>query len=322
MFGYLAQRLLTTVPLLLGITLLCFAVIHLAPGDPTLLMGDFNPKMQANAALKASYGLDKPIYAQYLHWVGNLATLNLGASLAPGNPPVLDKISQALPVTLWLNIGGLFLVLLIAIPLGAYAAVHPRSKRDAAMTLLLYLGMAAPGFWLALMGMQLFGLWLGWLPLSGLTSYGAENWPWPAYLLDLSKHLALPLGVGLIGSIAGLTRFVRGNMVETLQADYILTAKAKGARPGRVLTRHALRNALLPVITILGLSLPGLLGGSVIMESLFALPGLGQLFYGAVMMRDYPTVMALLTGGAVLTLLGNLLADMAYAWADPRIRLR
>ncbi|MFZ2586607.1 MAG: ABC transporter permease [Alphaproteobacteria bacterium] len=307
-------------PLLLGITLICFAVIHLAPGDPTMLMGDFDPKAHANAALEAKYGLDKPLWQQYLNWLGNLTTLNLGTSLAPGNAPVIDKIAEALPVTLWLNVGGLVLTLLVSIPLGMWAATRPGTLPDSTLTALLYLGLAAPGFWLALMGMQVFGLYLGWVPLSGLSSFGAEQWGFWARAGDTLWHLALPLGVGLIGSAAGLLRFVRGSMIEALRSDYVLTAHSKGAHPLRVHTRHALRNALLPVITILGLSLPGLLGGSVILESLFALPGLGQLFYSAVMMRDYPTIMALLTLGAILTLLGNLLADMAYALADPRVR--
>ncbi|MCP5404998.1 MAG: ABC transporter permease [Pseudomonadaceae bacterium] len=317
---YLARRLLATIPLLLGITLVCFAVIHLAPGDPTLLMGDFDPKAQANTAMQQSYGLDKPLWQQYLHWLGNLATFNLGTSLAPGNQAVAEKILTALPTTLYLNIGGLLFTLLIAIPVGVWAATRAGRTSDATLTLVLYLGLAAPGFWLALLGMQYFGLTLGWVPLSGLNSFGAENWPLPARLADTLHHLALPLAVGVVGSVAGLTRFVRGSMVQALQSDYVLAARAKGCGPIRTLTRHALRNALLPVITILGLSLPGLLGGSVIIESIFALPGLGQLFYTSVMMRDYPTIMALLTFGAVLTLLGNLLADLAYALADPRIR--
>lgn len=321
MFGYIARRALTSIPLLLGITLLCFAVMHLAPGDPTLLMGDFNPKAQANEAMKENYGLNKPIHEQYVHWLTNLATLELGASMAPGNMPVVDKIADALPVTLWLNVVGMVLILMMSIPLGIIMARNPGNATDTGLTLFLYLGLAAPGFWLALLGMQLFGLQLGWLPLSGLQTFGAEHWPWHQRYADLAWHLTLPILVGLVGGAAGLSRFVRGSLIDAMQADYILTARAKGAKESRVWTHHGLRNALLPVITILGLSVPGLIGGSVILESLFAIPGLGQLFYTAVMMRDYPVIMALLTGGAVLTLLGNLLADIAYAYADPRVRL-
>lgn len=316
---YVIERLLMSLPLLLGVTILCFAVMHLAPGDPTQLMGDLDPKAQANEAMKAAHGLDKPIHEQYIYWVSNLVRGNLGTSLAPDGRPVWDKIADALPLTLWLNITGLVLVMMISIPLGVWVALRPNSLRDATVMVLLYIGLAAPGVWLALLGMQFFGVTLGWVPLSGLQSFGAEHWSMWARSLDILWHLALPIGVGLIGGVAGLCRFIRGSMIETLQQDYVLTARAKGAKESRVLKKHALRNALLPVVTILGLSVPGLIGGSVIMESLFALPGLGQLFFNSVMMRDYPVIMALLTLGALLTLMGNLLADVAYAWVDPRV---
>lgn len=320
MLRYVLERIAVSVPLLVGVTILCFAVMHLAPGDPTQLMGDLDPRAHSNAAMKAAYGLDMPVWKQYLRWVSNLARGNLGTSLAPDGRPVWDKIAEALPLTLWLNIAGLVLVMLISVPLGVWVAMRPFGWRDGVVTLLLYIGLAAPSVWLALLGMQFFGVTLGWVPLSGLQSFGAEKWGWWARSADILWHLALPLGVGLVGGVAGICRFVRGSMIETLRQDYILTARAKGAAERRVLRRHALRNALLPVVTILGLSVPGLIGGSVIMESLFALPGLGQLFYTAVMMRDYPVIMALLTLGAVLTLLGNLLADVGYALVDPRVR--
>ena len=308
-----------SLPLMLGVTILCFAVMHLAPGDPTQLMGDLDPRMHANAAMNAAYGLDMPVWKQYLHWIGNLVQGNLGKSLAPDGRPVWDKIADAMPLTLWLNVAGLVLVLVPSVLIGVWVSLKPFGARDGVVTLVLYLGLAAPSVWLALLGMQYFGITLGWVPLSGLQSFGADSWPWWQRWPDIMWHLALPLGVGLVGSLAGISRFIRGSMIETLQQDYILTARAKGAGEKRVLWKHALRNALLPLVTILGLSVPGLIGGSVIMESLFALPGLGQLFYTAVMMRDYPVIMALLTLGAVLTLAGNLLADVAYAVVDPRV---
>lgn len=308
-----------SLPLLLGVTILCFAVMHLAPGDPTTLMGDLDPKARANEAMIAAQGLDKPVWEQYIYWIGNLAQGNLGTSLAPGGQPVWDKIAEAMPLTLWLNVTGMVLVLIPGILLGVWVAMKPFGMRDGVVTLLLYLGLAAPSVWLALLGMQFFGITLGWVPLSGLMSFGAESWPWWQRWPDVLWHLALPLGVGVVGGMTGIVRFVRGSMVETLRQDYVLTARAKGASEKRVMLKHALRNALLPLVTILGLSVPGLIGGSVIMESLFALPGLGQLFYTAVMMRDYPVIMALLTLGAMLTLVGNLLADVAYAYVDPRV---
>jgi peptide/nickel transport system permease protein len=320
MLSWFLRRLLNAIPLLLGITLICFATIKLAPGDPLSLMTDLNPKSHANAAMATAYGLDQPWYSQYGHWLANLARGRLGTSLAPDGRPVWDKIKAAAPITLWLNLAGLLLVVILSIPLALAAALKPNRLFDTSLTLLTYVGYAAPSVWLSLLGLEYFSVKLGWLPLAGLHSFGAGQMPWPSYVLDLAWHVALPLAVGLIGSLAGVLRFLRGSLLTTLQADYLLTARAKGARERRTLTRHALRNALLPLITILGLSLPGLIGGSVILESLFALPGLGQLFYTAVLMRDYPVLMALLTAGAVLTLLGNLLADAAMMLADPRTR--
>ncbi|PIZ30697.1 MAG: diguanylate cyclase [Alphaproteobacteria bacterium CG_4_10_14_0_8_um_filter_53_9] len=313
------RRLMTLPVLILGITLLCFGVIHLAPGDPTQLMGDLDPRMQASEAMKAAYNPDTPLWQQYMNWLGNLAQGDLGTSLAPGARPVLDKILDALPVTLALNLSGLFLVLLFSLPLAVAAARAPQKLADTTLTILTFLLAAAPGFWIALLFQDAFAVRLGWFPLAGLTSDTAAGAGWLGTVTDMMHHLALPLTVGVLGSLAGLTRFLRGSLIETLRADYVLTAKAKGASPVRV-WRHALRNALLPVITILGLSLPGLIGGSVILESIFALPGMGQLFFNAAMMRDYPTIMGILTFGAVLTLLGNMLADMALALADPRVR--
>ncbi len=320
MSAFLLRRLLGALPLLLGITVLCFAAIHMAPGDPTQLMGDFDPRAKNNAALANQQGLHDPLPVQYLRWLGNLAQGDLGKSLMPDGLPVAQKIGEALPLTLWLNGVGLVLVLLLALPLGLWLAARAGGVSDTAATVLLYIGLAAPSVWLALMGLQVFAVQLGWVPLSGLNSFGADHWPFWQRSADTLHHLLLPLAVGLMGSLAGLVRYVRGSALAVLNQPYILTARAKGAKPLRVWNRHILRNALLPTLTILGLSIPGLVGGSVILESLFGLPGMGKLFYDAVMMRDYPVVMALLLLGATLTLIGNLLADVALALADPRVR--
>ncbi|MCA3243979.1 MAG: ABC transporter permease [Alphaproteobacteria bacterium] len=320
MLGYLLRRLLASVPLLLGITVLCFGVMHLAPGDPTQLMGDFDPKAKSNAALVAQSGLNDPLPVQYLRWLGHILQGNLGQSLMPDGLPVAQKLAEALPLTLWLNGVGLLLVLGLSLPLGLWLAARAGGTADTTATVLLYLGLAAPSVWLALLGLQWFGVTLGWVPLSGLNTFGAEHWPWWQRVADTLWHLTLPLAVGLVGSLAGLTRYVRGSALAVLGQPFVLTAHAKGATPRRVWLRHTLRNALLPTLTLLGLSLPGLIGGSVILESLFGLPGMGKLFYDSVMMRDYPVVMALLLIGAALTLLGNLLADAALAAADPRVR--
>jgi peptide/nickel transport system permease protein len=321
MFNYVLRRLAFMLPLLLGITVLCFGAMHLAPGDPTQLMGEFDPAAKGTQSLAMKQALEAPLPLQYITWLGNILQGDFGTSLMPDGLPVAQKIAEALPLTLWLNGAGLVMVLVLGIPLGLMLAARAGGRTDTTATVLLYIGVAAPGVWLALMGLQLFGVTLGWVPLSGLNSYGAEALPWWQRALDTLHHLALPLAVGLIGSLAGITRYMRGSALHVLQQPFILTARAKGAKPMRLWQRHVLRNALLPIITLLGLSLPGLIGGSVILESLFGLPGMGKLFYDAVLMRDYPVVMALLLIGAVLTLVGNLIADVALAYADPRVRL-
>jgi len=189
------------------------------------------------------------------------------------------------------------------------------------MSVFVFIGFAIPTFWLALLLMIFFGVQLGWLPISGIRSLNWEYLPaWDAFV-DLLKHLILPVLISAFGGLAGLSRYMRANMLEVIRQDYITTARAKGLSRRTVIYKHALRNALLPVVTILGLSVPGLIGGSVIFETIFAIPGMGQLFYMAVMARDYPTVMGILFIGAVLTLIGNLLADLSYALVDPRIRV-
>ena len=234
--------------------------------------------------------------------------------------PVIEKITERLPLTIGINVISLLLTLLIAVPIGVISAWKQGSLFDKGMTVLVFLGFAMPGFWLALLLMLYTGLEHQWLPISGLMSLDYESLSFWGKLMDLGRHLVLPITVITVGSVAGMSRFMRSSMLEVLRQDFILTAKAKGLPARVVIFRHALRNALLPVITLLGLSVPGLIGGSVIIETIFALPGLGQLFYAAVMARDYPLIMGNLVLGAVLTLAGNMLADIGYGLADPRIR--
>ncbi|MDR3038080.1 MAG: ABC transporter permease, partial [Candidatus Adiutrix sp.] len=311
MLKYAVKRLLMMVPTLFGITLVSFAVIHLAPGEPTDMMTDLNPNvtLESKARLRELYGLDKPLAEQYRLWLQRFVRLDFGRSFASDRRPVLEKIAERLPVTLALNVASLILILAVSIPVGVASAVRAGGLFDRSATVLLFIGFAAPPFWLALLGMRCFGVDMGVLPVSGLTSLNYDTLgPW-AKAGDLALHLVLPLAVSTIGGFAGLSRYMRANMLEVIRQDYLTTARAKGLPEGVVIRRHALKNALLPVITILGLSVPGLIGGSVIIESCFAIPGLGQLFYMAVMGRDYPLVMAALVIGAILTLLGNLLAD-------------
>ncbi len=320
---YVIKRLITMIPVLIGITLISFFIIHLAPGKPTDILTELNPKItpEARERLEKLYGLDKPIHIQYLMWLKKVVRLDFGNSFSTDRRPVIEKIKERLPVTILINLLSILLILVTAIPIGVYSAVRQYSFFDKVMTVFVFVGFATPTFWLALLLMILFGIYLGWLPISGLTSLGYEKLTLWGKFTDLAQHLLLPVFVSAFGGLAGLSRYMRSNMLEVIRQDYITTARAKGLPERRVIYRHALRNALLPVITILGLSVPGLIGGSVIFETIFAIPGMGQLFYQGVLMRDYPLIMGILVIGAFLTLLGNLLADLAYALADPRIRL-
>jgi peptide/nickel transport system permease protein len=323
MLRYIFKRLLFMVPLLVGITVVCFAVMHLAPGSPTDLQTQMNPRasIEMQERLRAMYDLDKPLHVQYLKWMGRLVLLDLGVSFSADRRPVADKILERLPITILLNVLSMTLILAVAIPLGVLSAVRQDSLFDRITSVFVFVGFAVPTFWLALLLMILFGIQLGWLPISGIRSLNHEYLPPAMAAWDWVRHLILPVTLSAFGGLAGLSRYMRANMLEVIRQDYIMTARAKGLAERAVIYRHALRNALLPVITILGLSVPGLIGGSVIFETIFAIPGMGQLFYLSVMARDYPVVMGILFIGAVLTLAGNLIADVSYAVADPRIRV-
>jgi peptide/nickel transport system permease protein len=319
---YLIKRLLLMIPLFIGITIISFGVINLAPGSPIDIATDLNPKATAEVKerMRAFYGLDKPLYVQYGNWLRRLVTLDFGHSFSPDGRKVADKILERMPITISISVASLVIILLAAVPLGVLSASYQHSLFDKVTTVLVFIGFAVPHFWLALLLMILFGVQLGWLPISGLKSLNYEYLPLTAQIWDRVSHLILPLFVSASGGLAGLSRYMRSNMLEVIRQDYITTARSKGLAPRTVIFKHAMRNALMPVITILGLSVPGLIGGGVIFETIFAIPGMGQLFYASVMARDYPTIMGILVIGAVLTLVGNLIADLSYALADPRIR--
>ena len=323
MLRYIIKRTLFMIPLLLGITVICFFVMHLAPGSPTDLQTEMNPKasVEMKERLRTMYELDKPIHVQYASWLTKISQGDLGTSFSTDHRPVADKIMERLPVTILINLLSLFIIIAVAIPLGVLSAVHKDSWFDKATTVFVFIGFAVPTFWLALLLMIYFGIHLGWLPISGLRSLNYEYLSATDRLMDMAKHLVLPVFVSAFGGLAGLSRYMRANMLEVIRQDYMMTARAKGLSEKDVIYKHALRNALLPAITILGLSIPGLIGGSVIFETIFAIPGMGQLFYMSVMARDYPTIMGILLIGAILTLVGNLIADVSYAVADPRIRI-
>lgn len=321
MLNYIIKRLFGMVPLLFGIITLSFAIIHLAPGKPTALEGSMNIKVSSEARerLEKLYGLDKPLHIQYINWCKKTITFDFGQSFID-NRPIVDKILERLPLTLFINIASLLIILFFGILIGVQCAKQKGSCYDRFMTVFVFIGFAMPGFWLSLLLMNLFGLQLRWIPISGLKSLDFQYYTLAGKFIDLVRHLMLPIFVASFGGLAGISRYIRHSILDILKQPFIYAAKAKGLSFDAVLKRHALPCALLPVITILGLSIPGLIGGSVIFESIFALPGLGQLFYEAVMARDYPMIMAELVMVSVLTLLGNLGADIAYGYVDPRIR--
>jgi peptide/nickel transport system permease protein len=323
MLIYVIKKLISLIPLLIGITLISFAVIHLAPGKPTDALTSLNPKvsLDARAKLNRLYDLDKPLLTQYKNWVKRFIKLDFGESFIDGMG-VMDKIKNYLPITLFINIVSIVLILLIGIPIGVIGSTAQDSLLDKSITVFVFIGFALPSFWLALILMDIFCIKLGWLPVLGIASLDFESFNLWEKFVDITKHLALPIFIFVFGGLAGISRYMRQSMIQILNKPYILTARAKGLSQHLVIYKHALRNSLLPIITLLGLSIPGLISGSVIIESIFAIPGMGRLFFDSVMSRDYPVIMGILTIGAILTMIGNLLADICYAYADPRIRYR
>ncbi len=330
MLAYIFKRLLEMIPTLIGITLLSFFIIHLAPGKPTDVLTELNPKItpEARERLEKLYGLDKPVMEQYWMWVKRIIKLDFGESFSTDRRPVIEKIwdtkqpieERRLFITFLINVLSMFIIFVIAIPIGVSSATHQYSLYDKMTTVFVFVGFATPAFWLALLLMMFFGVHLDWLPISGLKSMNYEALSFGGKIWDRALHLILPVFVSAFVGLAGLSRFMRSSMLEVIRQDYVTVARSKGLQEKKVIYKHAFKNALLPIITLLGLSVPGLIGGSVIFESIFSIPGMGQLFYMSVMTRDYPLVMCILSIGAVLTLLGNLLADIGYTLADPRIR--
>jgi len=293
--------------------------MHLAPGDPTQLFTDPNVKPEELMRIRANWGLDKPVIVQYFYWLGNALRGDFGVAYMV-NRPVIEVIFERLPATLLLMISSLILTLFIAIPLGVLSAIKKNSWFDHFVTVFSFIGMSIPSFWLALMLMLVFSVNLGWLPAIGMYDPLIKSPNIFMSALDVFRHMLLPLATMVIVSLAGLTRYQRASMLEVLNQDFIRTARAKGLSERVVLFKHALRNALMPIITILGLSLPDLFGGAFIIETIFAWPGMGRLGVTAIFSRNYPLIMGIVILSAVLIVLGNLLADIGYAVVDPRVR--
>jgi peptide/nickel transport system permease protein len=322
LLSFLRYRLFRFFISLVGVTIITFGIMHLAPGEPTDLQTTMNPRVSAQAKenLRKLYGLDRPLYVQYAQWVKRVVSMDFGTSFVDGQK-VVQKIAGRMPITIIINLLSLILIFLIALPIGVFSATHPYSIFDKAATVFVFVGFAIPTFWLALLMMTLFGVVLGWLPISGYQSLDVTGLSFSERLWDWTTHLLLPVFVSAFGGLAGISRYARAEMVEVIRQDYIRTARAKGLSEPVVVYKHALRNALIPIITILGLSVPGLIGGSVIFETIYAIQGMGLLFFQSVMSRDYPTIMGIIMIGTVLTLLGNFMADVFYAVANPTVRL-
>jgi len=322
MLAYLVKRILISIPLVLGIVTIMFVMMRLAPGDPLDMYLESGRQREVDPEvielLRAKYGLDQPIHIQYVRWISAVAKGDFGESFRHRRP-VNKLLAEAIPYTLQLTVLALLFDALIGITLGVVAAVKQYTALDKVVTLGSLMVYAVPGFWLALMLVMVFSVQLGWFPTSQTRSMDYEFLSFWGKVGDRAWHLVLPVFVLGIGSAAGTARYVRNRLLDVLNADFVWAARARGVREHVVIVRHALRNALIPVITIYGMSLPFLLGGATVIESIFGWPGMGALTVGAVGGRDYPLIMATTTIAAVLTVLGNLLADITYAWVDPRV---
>ncbi len=313
---FILGRLGQAALLLLGVSMIGFALMHLAPGGP-LALYTLNPTVTAQDIdrIKTQFGLDQPVYVQYAKWASGMATGHWGASFFGGRP-VADIVVERLPATFELMGISMVLAVLIGVASGVLAAVKRASFFDYATTTGAMLALSLPTFWFGLLGIYFFAQVLGWLPAGGRTTTGT-----PGGWLDQLRHLVLPVAVLTLVLVAQWSRFTRSAMLEVLNQDYIRTARAKGLAPSRVLLRHALRSAMLPLVTLGGLQLPMLFGGALVAETVFSWPGMGLLFVNALANRDYPVLMAILMVGALLVIIGNLAADVAVAFVDPRIRV-
>jgi peptide/nickel transport system permease protein len=333
--GYAVRRLLLMIPTFIGVTFLAFAIMHLAPGDPVELFfagglaagteGIDAEKLaeveKAKAELRTQLGLDRPVPVQYVLWLGRLAQGDLGNSLKDSRP-VWDKIRDRLPVTLILNVLAITITYLVSVPLGIYSSARPNSLFDRAQTMMVFLLYSLPVFWVGTLIIIYFcgGDYFAWFPPAGLHSLSYDpSWPVWQRATDYLYHLAMPLLCTVYTSFAALSRFMRSSMLENAGMDYVRTARAKGVHERVVVLKHILRNSLIPIVTILAGLLPAMIGGSVIIETIFSIPGIGFLGYQAVLARDYPVVLALFAASSFLTLIGILLSDLTLALIDPRI---
>lgn len=312
---YITRRLFQALPLLLGISLVSFAILMAVPGGP-LSAYENNPEITPEdlERLARTFGLDQPFHIQYASWLGRFITGDWGYSYA-SHLPVLQLIGERLPNTLYL-MGTVYVVTLaIAVPIGIFTALRQYSWFDHIATGATFAFLSTPTFWLALLLIIAFGLHLRWLPLGGMSTPGADF-----DLTDRLRHLVLPVATLSLVGIGSYVRYVRASMLETIQQDYMRTARAKGLPERVVVSRHALKNAAIPLVTVAALDLPELFVGALVTEQIFGWPGMGRLFWDAATRADYPILMGILTVSALLIILANLVADLCYGYLDPRIR--
>jgi peptide/nickel transport system permease protein len=326
MATYLLRRLLLGILTLVAITFIVYGLARNMPGTPlTVQMGESDPSRKLNPEdqerMRRIYGLDRPWHEGYLRWLGNVARGDLGRSFSR-KQPVTTLIGERIGPTFLISGTALVLAWLLGVPLGLYASARSGMADERATSLLLYILYSFPTFVAALFLQIVFSVWLrgtSWeLPLFGMSDLPADA-GWATRAVDVARHAILPITCQTYVSLAYDSRFIKANMEEAVRQDYIRTARAKGAGTGRVLFHHAFRNTLIPLVTLLGLSLPGLIGGSVIIEQIFTWPGMGRLFFESIRERDYPTIMGLTLMFSVLTLIGQLLADLLYCLVDPRV---
>jgi peptide/nickel transport system permease protein len=317
---YLIRRLLLLIPLLLVISFISFMVMHFAPGDPVAMY--INPQKRSMTAaemeeLRHKLGLDRPVLVQYVYWLGNTVQGNWGYSLK-SRAPVTEEIFSRLPNTLLLGGSAILITLILAIPIGMLSAIKRYSIMDYLATIGAFLGISIPGFWFALLLIQVFSNNLHWLPSVGMQTFG-KDMTGMEHLADVLSHLVLPVVALSVVEVAYWARYQRSSLLEVLNQDYIRTARAKGLQERWVIWKHAFRNSLIPMVTLLGLTLPDLVNGSYIIESIFGWPGMGRLGVSSILQRDYPVVMGVTMLSALLVVSGNLIADILYALIDPRI---
>lgn len=317
MLRYISRRLLAMIPLLLAISLISFILIRVAPGDPIITYedprGGHDLSPEELNKLYEKLGLNDPLYVQYWRWLQNVLRGNLGYSLTTKRP-VMEMIAQRVPNTLRLTVVALITTLLLAIPLGVISGRYQNSLFDQVVSAITFVGFSLPNFWLALMLIYIFGVGLKWLPIMGMAPAGQGSF-WTTV-----KYMVLPVTTFVLVDVGGWMRYQRAGVIEAMQEDYTRTARAKGLPERVVFFRHVWRNALLPIVTFLGLSLSSLIGGSFLVEFVFAWPGMGRLGVEAALARDYTVVMAVTMLSSLLVMIGNLLADITYAFVDPRIR--